>query len=111
MMNETTGGQLNALAHLRQSIRRILTTPLGSRVMRRDFGSLLPELIDQPLNPVTRQRVLAATVDALRRWEPRLVIRRVRLQLGDAGQLTVDIEGYRRQLGDSVSMAIPLRGA
>uniref|UniRef100_UPI0026076D20 ATPase domain-containing protein n=1 Tax=uncultured Sphingobium sp. TaxID=316087 RepID=UPI0026076D20 len=32
-------------------VRDILTTPIGSRLMRRDYGSLIPELIDQPANP------------------------------------------------------------
>ena len=66
------------LEHIRQSVRDILTTPLGSRVMRRDYGSLIPELIDQPLNDATLLRAYAATVIALTRWEPRIRITVVR---------------------------------
>jgi len=69
--------------HLTQSISIVLTTPVGSRVMRRDFGSLLPELIDQPDNAITRVRVYAAVAGALMRWEPRLRISRVQLVSGD----------------------------
>ena len=43
-----TGKRLEGNAHLAQSIADILTTPLGTRLMRHDYGSLLPELIDQP---------------------------------------------------------------
>ena len=48
MMSRTTGQRLEPLAHLRQSIGDILSTPIGSRVMRREYGSLVPALIDKP---------------------------------------------------------------
>ncbi|KPN28874.1 baseplate wedge subunit [Halolamina pelagica] len=40
-VDRTNGQRLEGLAHIRQSVADILTTPLGSRVMRRDYGSLL----------------------------------------------------------------------
>ena len=44
-MDRETGKSLSGIEHLRQSIRDILTTPIGSRVMRRDYGSRLFELL------------------------------------------------------------------
>ena len=44
-MDASTGQPLTGSAHLVQSIRDILTTPIGSRVMRRDYGSRLPALL------------------------------------------------------------------
>lgn len=73
-VDAATGVDLEGLAHLRQSVADILTTPLGSRVMRRDYGSELPDLIDQPANPAQRLRVVSAAVTALARWEPRLIL-------------------------------------
>lgn len=49
-MNAQTGHTLNNLAHIQQSIRDILLTPVGTRIMRREYGSLISELIDQPGN-------------------------------------------------------------
>ncbi|NYZ70451.1 baseplate assembly protein W, partial [Endozoicomonas sp. SM1973] len=43
-----TGKPLSNLDHLRQSITDILTTRIGTRLMRRDYGSRLPELVDRP---------------------------------------------------------------
>lgn len=113
-MAATDGTHIEDLAHLRQSIRDILTTPIGSRVMRREYGSYLPELIDQPLNAATRQRVLGATIMALHRWEPRVRIDRIALEAPtDPGALTVRLEGVRvdgprrRRLPP---LLIPLRG-
>jgi phage baseplate assembly protein W len=76
-MNRHTGRTLDGLDHIRQSMVDILTTPIGSRVMRRDYGSLLPELIDQPLTEATLLQAYAAIVMALLRWEPRIRIERI----------------------------------
>lgn len=39
MMDRATGLAISELAHLRQSMGDILTTPIGSRVMRHEYGS------------------------------------------------------------------------
>lgn len=101
-ISNTTGKALSGDAHLAQSIADILTTPLGSRVMRRDYGSLLFELIDRPINGAIRMLMHAATAIALRRWEPRLQLTRVYL-VGEpqTGQLTIRIEGRRVDLPEA----------
>jgi phage baseplate assembly protein W len=52
-------------------------TPIGTRVMRRSYGSGLADLVDQNLSPLTMAQIYAAAVDALRKWEPRLRVTRV----------------------------------
>lgn len=113
-LNATTGRAIEDIEHIRQSVRDILTTPIGSRVMRREYGSLLPELIDQPLNGATLLRAYAATVMALVRWEPRIRVARVQFVVGDVGQLTVDLEATRTdgaRAGAAANFAVPVRGA
>lgn len=113
-MNAATGRTLTDLDHIRQSWRDILTTPIGTRVMRRDYGSLIPELIDQPMNGVTRLRVMSAAVAALVRWEPRTSISAVRLEIGTAGALDLDVDGERidgPRAGKTATVTIPLREA
>lgn len=109
-MDATTGKALGGEAHLRQSILRIITTPLGTRVMRRDFGSLVQELIDQPFNAGTRMRVLGATVTALMRWEPRVSVRRVDLRESAPGSylLDLDLQLRDRVSNDRLRQSIPL---
>lgn len=94
-MNRDTGKTMaTGLEHLRQSITDILTTPIGSRLERRTYGSLLPELIDHPDNPATRVRLYAAVASALMKWEPRLRLNRVQLASGpSAGQYTLELTG------------------
>jgi len=108
-MSRTTGLSIDDLEHLRQSIADILTTPLGARVMRREYGSLLPDLIDQPLNGVTITRLYAATAAALMRWEPRVRLSRVQLSLGsEPGSAVLDVQGNRVDANAPFSLRVPL---
>ena len=111
-MNRTTGRRITAMAHLQQSIADILTTPLGSRLGRRTYGSLLPSLIDKPDNGPTRLRCYSAIASALMKWEPRLRVTRVGITSGDnPGQATVTLQG--EYLGQTVSLSasLQMRGA
>jgi phage baseplate assembly protein W len=94
-MSRFSGRALGGDSHLLQSIADILTTPVGSRVMRRDYGSLLFELIDQPDNARTRLRLFAAIAIALGKWEPRLTITRIAVTLLAPGALEVSLEATR----------------
>lgn len=89
----TTGKRLGGLDHLRQSIRDILTTPIGSRVMRRDYGSRLFDLIDAPMNRATILDIYAAVADALERWEPRFRLREVVATDAAPGHVTLSLTG------------------
>lgn len=109
--DSTTGRALSGVEHLRQSVRDILTTPVGSRVMRRDYGSQLPMLVDAPLNRSTLTDIYAATADALARWEPRLRVMSVRASIPAAGQLAIDIVGrYLPDGREIVLQGIEVRG-
>lgn len=94
-MNAATARSIVDINHLRQSITDILTTPIGARVMRRDYGSDLPRLIDGPLTGRLLLRVYAATADALSKWEGRLKLTRVSHDIAtdQPGGLTLTIEG------------------
>lgn len=108
-MSSRTGRTVSDSAHLAQSIADILTTPIGSRVMRREYGSQLPDLIDAPLNDATRLQAYAATAMALMRWEPRIRLSRVQLFLGDRpGQAVLDVEGTRTDSNEPLSLRVPL---
>jgi phage baseplate assembly protein W len=109
-MSHTTGREIDGVDHLVQSIGRILTTPRGSRVMRREFGSDLFQLVDAPMNPANRVRLFAATATALMRWEPRLKLTRIALDIDTAnpGLVVVSIEGTTAISREQVSTSIPL---
>lgn len=92
-MSRTAGAEIDGLEHIRQSVADILGTAVGTRPGRRDYGSLLPQLIDQPMNGAGILRLYAATALALARWENRLRLRRVQLAAGarpGAASLIID---------------------
>lgn len=92
--NIYTGRALGGLLHLRQSITDILTTPIGSRVMRREYGSHLFELIDAPANQGTLVDLYAATAEALAKWEPRFRLNRIQSTgVTEAGKTSLTLEG------------------
>lgn len=93
-MNHNTGKSITDLkTHVSQSIGDILSTPVGSRVMRRDYGSVLPDLVDEPLNATTLLRVYAATAAAVMRWEPRFKISHISLSFQAPAGALVEVTG------------------
>lgn len=101
-VSATTGKALAGRDHLAQSIGDILSTPVGARICRRDYGSMLFELTDQPMNGLGRQRLFAATASALARWEPRLRLTRVSL-----GDLSGAVDGVFSLLLEGTSTEEP----
>lgn len=109
-MNASSGRWIAGDEHLRQSIARIISTPLASCLSRRSFGSELPDLIDAPVNGALRTRLYAAIATALMRWEPRITLTRVTLILtnADRGELCLDIEGWLADSGQPANMRVGL---
>lgn len=110
-MHANTGRRLLGLDIIRQSIVDILTTPIGTRVMRRNYGSLLFDLIDQPHNGITQIRLYAATAAALLKWEPRLKLTQVNIYRTDIpGRVLLEVKGKVMQSSnvENIDMSIPL---
>ncbi|WP_018609436.1 GPW/gp25 family protein [Uliginosibacterium gangwonense] len=114
-MNPETGLFVSGLAHIQMCIGQILNTPLGSCVARREFGSLLPFMIDAPLNPLTRIRVVAACAAAILRWEPRVTLKTVYLtqptDSSSPGTLIVDLAGTVVATQTPFNLRVPLGAA
>lgn len=93
-MNSNTGLSVGERKHLQQCIQDILTTPVGTRVMRREYGSDLFKWIDAPVNRATMIGIIAATATALKRWEPRLKLERVQVKKVDkTGKIEMLLQG------------------
>ena len=107
-MNRNTGLGISDTEHISQSMRDILLTPVGSRVMRREYGSLLSALIDMPQNPALRLQIMVACYSAIQKWEPRIRLTAISFETGDAGEMYVDITGMRTDTGASASTTVSL---
>jgi phage baseplate assembly protein W len=73
-----------------QSIRIILGTAPGQRVMRPEFGCRVHELVFAPNNTATTGLAGRYVREALGRWEPRIEVQRV--------EVTPDAENQARLL-------------
>lgn len=100
----TDGTPLSGIDHLRQSVADILRTPIGSRVMRRDYGSRLFELTDAPLNRSTVLALISATATALARWEPRFKLQSVAASSPATGVVVLDLVGEYLPDGQVVTL-------
>lgn len=65
------GKALDGWEHTVQSITVLLTTTIGSRVMRRSYGANSGRLLGEPMMPATILRWRTGIVTALELWEPR----------------------------------------
>ncbi|MCB5201719.1 GPW/gp25 family protein [Neorhizobium sp. T786] len=92
-MNAATGKPLDGIDHLRQSIVDILSTRKGTRVMRRDYGSDVPNLVDRPVNDELPVDIYVAVAEALAAWEPRLVLREASMTAMGDGAIEFALTG------------------
>ncbi|HEC8329197.1 TPA: GPW/gp25 family protein [Providencia rettgeri] len=108
-MNRMDGKSLSDIQHIRQSVRDILITPIGSRIARRNYGSLLSELIDQPQNPALKLQLMSACYTALIKWEPRILLTRINLSSSEAAQVVIDIEATNQDTNQSFNFSVNVR--
>lgn len=81
---------------IEQSIRLILSTAPGERVMRPEFGCGIHRYAFSTVDTTTLTMIEDEVRDALARWEPRIEVLDVDAELADpaAGELAIDV-GYR----------------
>lgn len=81
---------------IEQSIRIILGTAKGERVMRPDFGCGIHEYVFETVDATTLTLIRTSVEDALRKWEPRIDVQDVSVSTEElaTGKLLVRIE-YR----------------
>jgi len=109
MMSRITGITLQSeIDHIRQSIQDIVTTPIGTRVMRGSYGSLISQLIDGPFNDITKLQLYAATATALIRWEDRINLESVTIEYIEEGKFNLDLGFQLVNTNQKESLSIPL---
>ena len=103
-MDRASGKPLADLLHLRQSITDILSTPIGSRIMRRDYGSRLFKRLDAPLTGELLAEIYADVVEALFSYEPRFEVTNVSVVSIDQGHLILDVTGKYLVTGEDITL-------
>jgi len=91
------------------SIRMILTTAPGERLMRPHFGCKIWELLFEPINANTLGLMSEAVREAIGRWEPRVTLEDVRLDPSqqDVGAVFINIDYVVRATNDRRNLVYP----
>lgn len=103
------GLQLSAsLTNIEESIYLILRTNIGERLYRPDFGSRLSELVFAPLNTQTLLLMRLYVEEALKLWEPRIVLDEIRTDPDPVnGRVDIIITYHPKEIADRRSLVYP----
>ena len=91
------------------SIRMVLTTAPGERLMRPEFGCRIWELMFEPINANTLGLMREAVREAVGRWEPRVNLDDVRLvpDQGSVVRVMIHIDYVVRTTNDRRNLVYP----
>jgi phage baseplate assembly protein W len=94
---------------VRQSIRIILGTDKGERVMRPNFGAGLRSFVFGPMSSTALQRVKTRVQDALTTWEPRIDVMQVKVTIdpSERSKLLIDITYRVRSTNTLQNLVFP----
>lgn len=93
---------------IEQSIRIILGTIPGERVMRPEFGCYIHDLVFAPHDAATEGLAIHYIERALERWEPRVTLRSVTtLPSAQDGTMLIEIKYQVKDTHDERSIVYP----
>jgi phage baseplate assembly protein W len=100
---------VKGMTDIEQSIRIILETAPGERVMRPEFGCRIHELLFDPQDNATSGLIVEYVKDALGRWEPRIEVDEVTVDRdpNQDGTLLVYINYRVKDTHDQRSIVYP----
>lgn len=95
--------------NIQQSIRLILMTSKGERVMRPDFGCDLRKYSFETMDYTTRSRVEEEVRDALTRWEPRITEIEATVSEETQGLLEIHVSYLVRSTNNPYNLVFPFQ--
>ena len=94
---------------IRQSIRIIIETAPGERVMRPNFGCGIHELVFTAVDSTVIQRICSVVEEALRRCEARIDVLEVKVDdaATSEGELFIELEYRGRKTNQTGNLVFP----
>ena len=91
------------------SIRMVIITAPGERVMRPQFGCRIWELLFEPINANTLGLMSEAVRDAVSQWEPRVDLEDVNVEPDpeNAARVTIDLRYRVKATNDRRNLVFP----
>ena len=107
-----TTGSIKLARHeeaVRQSIRMILGTARGERLMRPDFGCSLHDLVFSTNSAIAIGQVISAVQESLIQWEPRIDVLEVTAtpDANEPSRLLIDVRYQVRTTNNRFNLVYP----
>lgn len=96
-------------ANIERSVRIVLGTAPGERMMRPDFGCDIHDLVFSTLSPTTLNRMEECVRRALIQWEPRIAVESVDAapDPGTPNKVLIDIEYWIESTNSRSNLVYP----
>lgn len=105
LIDRYSGKLIDENAHIRQSVIDIITTRIGERVMRREYGTILLDVIDAPMNEILVMQLMSSIFMALNEYEPRIEVASCFIDSAEVdGTLEIVVEGRVKTSGALFSL-------
>lgn len=93
---------------LKENLKQIILTEVGERVMRRDYGGGVWQLVNDPNNDALRAIVQHQVSKTIAQWEPRVVLQEVVVSRDQTspGTLWVELRYLDRQEQRTENVAV-----
>ena len=95
--------------NIKESIRLILETDKGERVMRPDFGCGIRNFVFESVNAAAIGQMESTILEALKKWEPRINVLGVDVSSDniDSGKLVINIQYVVIKTNNQFNMVYP----
>ncbi len=95
---------------IQQAIWIVLSTSLGERIMRPNFGAGAQDFVFQSNSSVTRSTLANAVKKALIQWEPRIDVQSIRVDPapGEDSKVLISIDYKIRTVNELFNLVYPL---
>lgn len=91
---------------IEESLRSIILTPVGQRVMRPRFGCNATKYVFESQSAVLRAKIRQETLRAIRNNEPRITVTRIQVE-ADKTKVIVTVKYVANRVAASTTVEIP----
>lgn len=104
MISRETGKVIAEDDHIIQSMLDIALTAKGTRVMRRNYGSLLVPKLDAPMNDEYRMLLMSSLMIAFAEFEPRVEVRHINVNIEVEGKPTFQVTAIKKGSNETLTL-------
>lgn len=92
---------------IEESIKIILSTKIGERLMRPEFGCRIHELLFAPNSATTQNLAIYYVTEALSKWENRILLKNVDANEDEENSIIIEIEYQVRDTNSFYNLVYP----